>query len=481
MLTLIKNLDVLFQVDENNTVLRGASLVLKGGRIVDVGPAAEITERCRDLTFDQVVDGRGHALCPGFIDTHVHLSETLSRAIFPDNLNTRAWVFNWAKPFYAHVTTEDEYYGALLGICEMLRCGTTCFLDMGSQHDPEHVVEAIERSGIRGITGRHAADNRPKDIPEGWSEEMMGHHFFPDSATALAALEDCVRRFNGRADGRIRCWVNIEGKEPCTLELHVGARALAERLGVGTTYHLATSVEEAQVCERNYGTWPVSRIAAAGGLGSNLVIAHCVAVNDADLDALSAHDVKVAFCPCSSLKLAKGASRIGRYPDMMDRGVIVGLGTDGVSASGNLNLMRQMHIVSGLFKDARNDPEAVGAQKALRMATIDAAKALLWNDEIGSIEVGKQADFVLFDTDHIEWTPFLDPLQALVYSATTSSIAQTWVAGVPLYASGRIATLDEDAIKRKARQLSASAADRAGLFKLNPATSAVTRLYDEGN
>jgi cytosine/adenosine deaminase-related metal-dependent hydrolase len=166
---------------------------------------------------------------------------------------------------------------------------------------------------------------------------------------------------------------------------------------------------------------------------------------------------------------------------MMDRGVIVGLGTDGVSASGNLNLMRQMHIVSGLFKDARNDPEAVGAQKALRMATVDAAKALLWDDEIGSIEVGKQADFVLFDTDHIEWTPFLDPLQALVYSATTSSIAQTWVAGVPLYASGRIATLDEDAIKRKARQLSASAADRAGLFKLNPATSAVTRLYDEGN
>uniref|UniRef100_UPI003100D684 hypothetical protein n=1 Tax=Neorhizobium sp. EC2-8 TaxID=3129230 RepID=UPI003100D684 len=102
---------------------------------------------------------------------------------------------------------------------------------MGSQFDPAHVVDAIEQSGIRGITGRHAADNRPKDIPAGWSEEMMRHHFFDDAETALAALEDCVHRFNGRADGRIRCWVNIEGKEPCSLELHVGARALAERLG----------------------------------------------------------------------------------------------------------------------------------------------------------------------------------------------------------------------------------------------------------
>ncbi len=119
------------------------------------------------------------AICPGFVDSHVHLSETLARAVFPDNLNTRAWVFHWAKPFYAHITEEDEYWGALLGITEMLRSGTTCFLDMGSQYDPGIIVRAMEKTGIRGITGRHAADNPPSERPPGWTEEMVKHHFFP--------------------------------------------------------------------------------------------------------------------------------------------------------------------------------------------------------------------------------------------------------------------------------------------------------------
>ena len=120
---------------------------------------------------------------------------------------------------------------------------------MGSQYDPGITVRAMEQTGIRGITGRHAADNRPAGLPRGWTEEMIDHHFFPDAETALVELERCVRKYDGALDGRVRCWVNIEGKEPCTLELHVGARELAERLGVGTTYHLATSIEEAKVCE----------------------------------------------------------------------------------------------------------------------------------------------------------------------------------------------------------------------------------------
>lgn len=479
MRTLIEGLDVLFQVNETDDILRNASILVEDDHIADLGPAADIARRWQRGSFDRVIDGSQRALCPGFIDSHVHLSETLSRAVFPDDLNTRAWVFNWAKPFYAHITAEDERCGALLGMAEMLRSGTTCFLDMGSQHDPAFVVDLIDQTGIRGITGRHAADNRPKDPFPGFSDEMMEHHFFASASEALAVLEDCVIRCNGKANGRARCWVNIEGKEPCTLELHVGARALAERLGVGTTYHLATSIEEAQICADRHGMWPVSRIAAAGGLGSNLVIAHCVAVNDDDIEALRSHDVKVAFCPCSSLKLGKGATRIGRYVEMMERGVTVGLGTDGVSAAGNLNLMRQMHLVSGLFKDAHNDPRAVGARKALRMATIEGARTLMWDDEIGSIEIGKKADFVLFDTDHLEWTPFLDPLQALVYSASVSSIAQTWVDGQPLYADGKLLTIDEKALKLRARDLAAKAAARAGLVSGD--VSSTTTLYDEGN
>ena len=476
MRTLIESLEVAFLVDDADTILRNASIVLENDRIIDVGPSKAVAERHRDKKFDQVIDGRMRAICPGFIDSHVHLSETLSRAVFPDNLNTRAWVFHWAKPFYAFITEEDEYWGALLGITEMLRGGTTCFLDMGSQYDPGITVRAMEKTGIRGVTGRHAADNPPSELPRGWTEEMVHHHFFKNAAEALKVLESCVEKYNNALDGRVRCWVNIEGKEPCSLELHVGAVELSKRLGVGTTYHLATSIEEAKVSEQKHGLWPVARVESAGGLGDNLVIAHCAAVQDDEVKMLAKHDVKVAFCPCSSFKLGKGATAIGKYPEMVAAGVSVGLGTDGVSAAGNMNIMRQMLLVAGMFKDARMKPDVFTARQALRAATIDGAKALLWDDEIGSLEVGKKADFVLFDLDHIEWTPFYDPLQALVFSASSSSILETWVDGKALFKGGRVQNVDEREIRRKAREMAAAAVTRAGLTRNDvPVT---TTLYD---
>ena len=470
--TLIEHLDFALTVDADDRVLRDVSVLVEDARIAAIGPSDEVA---RD-DVDHVVDGRRRGIVPGFVDAHVHLSETLSRAVFPDNLGTRAWVFNWAKPFYAHVDAEDERISVLLGATEMLRCGTTCFLDMGAQNDPGVTVRAAAEVGMRGITGRHAADTPPAELPRGWTEEMVEHHFFPNAEVALEVLEQCVRDWNGYADGRIRCWVNIEGKEPCSPELHVGARALAERLGVGTTYHLASSIEEARVSEKRYGRWPITRIAELDGLGPNLVIAHAVATATSEIPLLAEHGTKVAFCPSTSLKLAKGATAIGKYPQMRDAGVTVGIGTDGVSAAGNLSLMRQMYLTAGLFKDARLDPNQIGAREALRMATIEGAQALGWDDEIGSLEVGKRADFVLFDLDHFEWTPFDDPLQALVWSVSAASIAETWVDGERLYHDGRVHTVDEDALRSEARERAAAIVRRAGLDR--DTTPVTTTLYD---
>ena len=479
MKTLIEHLNFVLTVDPQDTVIRDAAVVIEDHCFVDIGPTADVLQRHSREAFDRIRDGSMLGLCPGFIDAHVHLSETLSRAVSPDNLTTRAWVFHWAKPFYAHITEEDEYWGALTGITEMLRCGTTCFLDMGSQYDPGITVRAMEQTGIRGITGRHAADNKPEVMPRGWSEEMVRHHFFADAKTALAELRLCVEKYNGALDGRARCWVNIEGKEPCSLELHVGARNLAEKLGVGTTYHLATSIEEAHICQKKYGMWPISRIEKAGGLGNNLVIAHGAAVADEEVDMLRHYDTKVAFCPSSSFKLGKGATNIGKYPELVQAGVAVGLGTDGVSAAGNMNLMRQMFVVAGMFKDCRMQPDIFTVREALRAATIEGARALMWDDQIGSIEVGKRADFILFDLDHIEWTPFHDPLQALVFSASASSIVETWVDGRALYKDGRVVGVDERALRSKARELAAGAVTRAGLDDATVPTTST--LYDEGN
>lgn len=474
--TLVTDLEFALTVDADDTVVRDAAIVVEDDRILAVGPRSAVLGAYPPDSVDAVVGGRRLGATPGFVDTHVHLSETLSRAVFPDNLSTRPWVFHWAKPFYAHVDGEDERTSVLLGTTEMLRLGTTCFLDMGAQNDPGITARAAGEVGIRGITGRHAADRKPEQIPPGWSEEMVEHHFFPNAEVALDVLEQCVRDWDGYAGGRIRCWVNIEGKEPCSPELHVGARALSERLGVGTTYHIASSIEEARASERRNGRWPIAQIAALGGLGSNLVLAHAVATADDEIPLLAKHDTKVAFCPSTSLKLAKGATAIGKYPEMLDAGVTVGLGTDGVSAAGNLSLLRQLYLMAGLFKDARLDADLVGARKALRMATVEGARALGWDDEIGSLEPGKKADFVLFDLDHVEWTPYHDPLQALVWSVTGASVAETWVDGRPLYRDGRVATIDEAALRAEARERAAAIVRRAGLAAEDvPVT---TTLYD---
>lgn len=457
MRTLIRDLEFVLTMDAKDRVLRNACVVIEDDRIAAAGvePSG---------SFDKVVDGSRCGMTPGFVDAHVHLGETLSRAAFPDAISTYAWVFDWAKPFYAHSSGRDEVVGALVSMAEMLRCGTTCFLDMGAHHDVAGVVQAIEKIGIRGITGRHACDVRPAELPAGWTEEMLAHHYFADAQAALRALEQTVRDFNGSAGGRVRAWVNVEGKEPSTsLELHVRARELAEKLGVGTTYHLATSQEEAQASQEKYGMSPVKRIAANAGLGANLVIAHCVALTAEDIGLMARAGTGVAFCPAASLKLGKGATRIGKYPEMLEAGVRVGLGTDGVSAGGNLSMMRQMYLMAGLFKDARTNPKALGAAKALRMATVEGAALLGWDDEIGSIEPGKKADFVLFNLDHFEWVPYGDPVQAVVYSASPASIAQTWVDGRPVYADGKVHTIDEKSVHREARERAAAIVERAGL------------------
>lgn len=475
--TLIEHLTFAITIEEGDTQIRDAAIVIANGRIEAIGPTSDVATSDVRASVDEIVDGRGMGASPGLVDTHVHLSETLSRAAFADTLSTRPWVFHWMMPFYGSLSADDERIGILIAAWEMLRSGTTCFLDMGALVDPEVTVRALGDVGIRGVTGRHAADVRPEEPPAGWSEEMMDHHFFPDTDTALQELRSTVLRWDGFADGRIRCWVNLQGKELCSSRLFVEGRALAEELGVGMTYHLASTLEEAQGSQRRYGVWPITRMARLGGLGSNLVLAHAVAALPQEVAILAESSTKVALCPGTSLKLAKGATAIGRYPEMLERGVTVSLGTDGVSAAGNLSMMRQLYLAAGLFKDARRDPSMVGARTALRMATIDGARALGLETEIGSLEVGKQADLVLWDLDHPEWVPFQDPTQALVWSATSASVAETWVAGRRLHRRGVVATIpDIGELIALARERAAAIVRDAGLDR--PDVPTTSTVYD---
>ncbi len=474
-LTLIRNIDLVLTVNAGNEQLTQQSIVIEDSRIAAIGAVDQVEARYAGVTFDRTISGKDKLAMPGMVDAHLHLSEHLGRGLFPDQLSTRPWVFNWAKPLYAAVDEEAEHVGTLLAGIEMIKTGTTCCLDMGTQNDVGNTVKAIEQAGFRCVTGRHAADVKPEQLPDHWTQEMIDHHFFPNHKVALEELGRCVTTYNNSAGGRIRVWVNIEGKEPCSPELHYGSRALAEELGVGTTYHIASSIEEAQVSETKYGMWPVTRLHDMGALGPNLVLAHVVATTDEEVGYLAETGAKVAFCPGTSLKIAKGATKIGKYPEMMDAGVTVALGCDGTAASGSLNQMQQMYLVAGLFKDCRMDPFMVPAEVALRMATIEGAKALLWDEDIGSLEVGKKADIVLFDLNTPDWVPYNNPVQTLVYSSTPGSIDTVLIDGNVVMEGRRMTHLDEQEIYREAREQSKRVNERSGLLADIPV---FTKAYD---
>ncbi|HEV8339027.1 MAG TPA: amidohydrolase family protein [bacterium] len=473
---LIRDAEVVLTVDPQDRVLTRQSIVVEDTRVTAIGSAEAIDRRYDPRAFEDIIDGHGRLVMPGLVDGHLHLSEQLSRGAFPDTLTTRPWVFNWAKPVYSAMEAEDEYVATLLAGIEMIRTGTTCCLDMGAQADVGATVRALEAVGIRAITGRHAADRLPDMVPPHWSREMIERHFFPTAHAALAELERCVRTYNNAAGGRIRVWVNIEGKEPCSPELHVGAPALASRLGVGTTYHIASSLEEALISERKTGRWPVTLLKEWGALRDNLVLAHVVALRDPEIGYLADAGTKVVFCPGASLKLAKGATKIGKYPEMIAAGMTVALGCDGPSAGGSLDMMRQMYLAAGLFKDARMDASLVGATKALRMATIEGARALLWDDEIGSIEIGKKADLVLMDLDQYDWVPYADPIQTLVYSAGVNSVDTVLIDGRVVMRERRIDTVDEREVYALARERAGRLLERAGVRV--GVTPLVSTVYD---
>lgn len=473
---LINDIEVLLTVDSQNTVLKEQSIVIENDRISAIGPANKIAQQYRDQNFDKAISGKHRLAMPGMVDAHLHLSEQLGRGLFPDQLSTRPWVFNWAKPLYAAVDPEAEHIGTLLAGIEMIKTGTTCCLDMGTQNDVGKSVKSIEEAGFRCVTGRHAADVIPAQLPPHWTQEMIDHHFFPNYQVALEELGRCVREHNNSADGRVRVWVNIEGKEPCSPELHAGSRALAEKLGVGTTYHIASSIEEAQVCKEKYGVWPVGRLKEIDALGPNLVLAHVVAIQDEEIGYLASAETKVVFCPGTSLKIAKGATKIGQYPEMINAGVTLALGCDGPAASGSLNQMQQMYLMAGLFKDCRMDPFQIPAELALQLVTIEGAKALLWDNDIGSIEVGKKADIVLFNLNTPDWVPYQNPIQTLVYSATPGSVDTVLIDGQLLMENRKILHLDEQEIYKAAREQAGRVIERSGL---QPGTTPIhTEAYD---
>ena len=431
-------------VDAGRRIFGDGSILIDRGGILEVGPAADVRP---PRPPDRVIDARNLVVTPGFVDTHVHLSEHLNRGLLLDDIPVDRYLPDWLIPLYSVMTAEDEQHAALLAGLEMIRTGTTTFCEAGTLFDVSAVAEAVERLGMRAILGRWT-----------WDLESGPDRMRQTTEAALRANEDMLEAINCRG-GLVRAWPLLLGFGTCSEALIRGARALADRYGVGWgMMHLASHPSR-----KTRDRLPLATLDAWGVLGPRTKLSHMVYLDDGDIALLARRAVKVSHCPTAGLKHTKGLAAHARVPEMIAGGVCVSLGGDSGNGSNHFDMLRMMYLVANLYKDARLDVRVMPPETVLEMATRRGAEALLMERQIGSIEAGKRADLVFYDRDAPEWRPLLNPLNNLVYAASGASVRSVMIDGRLVLDEGRITTVDERAVYERVERLAREQVRRAGL------------------
>ncbi len=402
----LENIRYLVTLDPGRRILTDAAVVTDGSRITHVGKTADLS----DIPAGRAIDARHFVVTPGFVNGHMHISYAHAvRGLFPDDLGP-AYLPN-VFLLQAAMTPEEEYRTSLLAITELLKYGTTTFLDPGTTSHLDACFPAYQQSGCRIIVGSHACDlPNPLNIP------------VSDTAQALRAMEQTIADCHNALDGRVRAWTMPFAPSYCSPQLLTGAKALADDHATGMTTHFNFTPRAAAEWMQQHGKLPSEYLADLGVLGPNVLLAHVLGLDPAEVDTLAAAGAGVVVCPTAALKGAAGMTSTGLLPELLAAGVTVGLGTDAGNNSNLLETLRSMYLIAVLYKDARRDWQMVPAETALELATIGGAQALGLAHEIGSIEVGKKADLVLFDTQRPEWSALHNPVNSLVYNADGRSV-----------------------------------------------------------
>jgi cytosine/adenosine deaminase-related metal-dependent hydrolase len=436
---------VVVSMDAERRIFRDGAVLVDGRSIVQVGRSADVRP---PRAPDRVIDGRNRLVLPGFVNTHVHLSEHVNRGVMADEIPVDRYMTDWLIPLYSAITPEEEAYSARLACLEMIRTGTTTFCEAGTLFDVGAVADAVERIGMRAILGR-------------WTWDLVGARGRMRQSTeeTLRHNDEMIVGLKGRAHGRLAAWPLLLGFGTCSESLIRGAHALAEKHGTGWgMMHLASHPSR-----KTNDTMNVATLEALGVLDARTKLTHVMYVNDDDIARLARRGVKIAHCPTAALKHTKGLAEHGRFPEMLAQGVSVSLGGDSGNGSNHFDMLRLMHLVALLYKDARMDTRVMPPETVLEMATIHGAAALGLDREIGSLEPGKRADLVLYDLDVPEWRPLLDPVNSLVYAATGASVRTVLIDGHVVLDEGRITTIDEVEVYRRIEALSREQIARAGV------------------
>ncbi len=452
---------LLITMDGRRRVIRNGSVMIEDGRIIDVGPADAIEGRYAPETK---MDARGKLVLPGLVDTHIHLAQAMIRGC-ADDLSLVEWLQHRVWPLQGNYSAEDGRISSELCMLEMIKSGTTTFLESGlhTRYGFDGVAEALQKSGMRGVLSKMVMDGSGYGTKSGILHEGM----VEDGDACLKEFRAMSSKWNGSAGGRVGVWLAARSLGAVSKELYEEIGRLGREYKTGVTMHLCEVQEDLAYAKKNHGCTPVEFADRVGLLGPNVVFAHMVWAGDGDIRLLASSGSNVAHCPASNSKLASG---IAKVYEMLRGGVNVGLGCDGAPCNNTYDMVREMRLAC-LFQKARLlDPGALPATSALEMATLNGAKALGMQDQIGSIEAGKKADIILVDALTPHSTPSYDPVSSFVYSGTGGDVSSVIVDGKIVMEERVVKTMDEDRILREAATNGRRVMERAGI-KVAPSWS----------
>ena len=425
---LIRNGTVL-TMDATGTSIARGGVAVKDGRIVDLGP----DERLRSRPAGQTLDARGGIIMPGMVNAHTHLPMSLFRGL-ADDLPLEQWLNEHIFPAEAaHISPDSVALGARLSAAEMLLGGTTTCCD--GYFLAHRIAEAVEEAGLRAVLGQGVIDFPAPGVA--------------DPKENINAAETFVKEWQGRST-RIRPSIFCHAPYTCSADTLRAAKRAAEDQGVLFQIHVAETRSEARKCREAHGCSPVQYLDRLGLLNRRTLLVHAVWVDDTDIRIIGKRGARVVHCPESNMKLASGIAPI---PDMLAAGVTVALGTDGCASNNDLDLWAEMDAAAKLHKVQRLDSTVMDAGAVLRMATIEGARAIGLDKETGSLEIGKQADLIVIDTNQPHLVPMYHPRSHLVYAVHAADVRHVLIAGRPVVRERQLQTIDRDALIGEVRQM----------------------------
>lgn len=396
--------------------------------LVADGKISSISDRPPSNFTGERIDGRGKVLMPGLINCHTHIPMTVLRG-YADDYDLQTWLTKYIFPVEGRLDGRCVRTGALLGIAEAIASGTTSFTDM--YYFCDDILAAVEESGIKA------------NISRGTS--LFTEDFSFDSHEGCTEMRRIHREWDGRDCGRIRIEASIHAEYTSNPKLWSAVAEYACANGIGMHVHLSETRREHEACLSKYGATPAAILDRYGVWNTRSVAAHCVWVTEADMDLLAARDVNISHNPVSNLKLASG---IAPVPALLAKGINVALGTDSVASNNSHDLFEEIKTAALIHKGASGNPEAMSALDAIRLATVNGARAQGRLDECGRIAPGMDADLILLDFDRPHLLPCHNVISNLVYSARGSDVVITMVRGRVLYRDGEFTTIDLDHVRR---------------------------------